>query len=231
MRHGLLCLFLVAGAPGCRRFTPPTDTVSLPIADRDWDEGAPPEGWCGETSIQMVALHFGAWVPQREAHRLGRAQTPDLWEADVAVALDALGLRWKRGPARDVKGTLDFTVASLRAGHPVILGLKFSESSGHPEWDVDHLVVAPGFSPRGLTLNTNLGGQRVATWDGLLSREGSAGFTLVNDTGATWAYAVEGFQDGRGERVEVRSRDGGVVTVRLRDGGEVSAADGQVQRF
>lgn len=61
---------------GCQCQKP--QTVLLPIADRQWEEGAPDEGWCGETSIQMVALHYGAWIPQPMINALGKPSHPDL---------------------------------------------------------------------------------------------------------------------------------------------------------
>jgi len=145
-KFGLLLLVTLCGYRS--GFRVPADEVRLPIADRPWDAAAPEEGWCGETSIQMAALHFGAWVPQAEANRLGRPKTPDLWEQDVPTALDALGLRYEVGPRKGPEALLTWTVGALRKGWPVILGVKLPPSE-HPDWDVDQLVLAVGFTPRG----------------------------------------------------------------------------------
>lgn len=213
MRRGW-ALGLALALSGCRDFSPPTDTVTLPIADRPWAEGAPPEGWCGEASIQMAALHFGAWVPQAEANRLGAPKTPDLWEHDVPTALTALGLEFERGPTTNVDALSAWTVKQVRAGFPVILGLKFVESR-HPEWDVDHLVLVSGFTPEGLRLNTNQGeGDVRVGWKALASPEGAGGYTLHNASGATWAFAVKGFSHAHGVRAEVL--DEATDTVRLK---------------
>lgn len=206
---------LVCTLAGCRDFAPPGDSVTLPIADRPWAPGAPPEGWCGEASIQMAALHFGTWVPQAEANRLGAPKTPDLWEHDVPTALTALGLEFERGPTRNVDALYGWTVKQLRAGHPVILGLKFVESR-HADWDVDHLVLVTGFTPDGLRLNTNQGeGDVRAGWKTLAAPEGVGGYTLHNATGATWAFAVKGSLHSRGVRAEVLSESADTVRLKL----------------
>ncbi len=202
---------------GCAAdFTPPTGELRLPIVDRQWDEGAPPEGWCGETSIQMAALHFGAWVPQAVANRLGHPTTPDLWEQDVTTALDALGLHYDPGPKKSPAKLLAWTVEALRAGHPVILGVKLSPSD-HPEWDVDHLVLAVGFSKEGLIINSNLeAGQVVAAWAGLQSPAGSSGMSLINAQAQTSGYAVRGFALQSAIRLEVMAQDEREVTLRAK---------------
>lgn len=205
----------------CRGFTPPDDAVTLPIADRPWAEGAPGEGWCGEASVQMAALHFGAWVPQAVANQLGAPKTPDLWEHDLPRVLRALELDFEQGPTRDVGALYAWVVKQLRAGFPVILGLKLVESE-HPAWEVDHLVLVVGFSPAGLVLNTNMeDGQVRVGWAALRGPQGAHGVTLRNANGALWAFAVKGFSRPSGVRAEVLRETAEVVTLRLfpaRDG-------------
>ena len=163
----------------------------------------------------MAALHFGTWVPQAEANRLGAPKTPDLWEHDVPTALTALGLEFERGPTKQVDALYGWTVKQLRAGHPVILGLKFVESS-HPGWDVDHLVLVTGFTPEGLQLATNQHeGDVRAGWKALASPQGVGGYTLRNDTGTTWAFAVKGSLETRGVRAEVLSESPDTVRLKL----------------
>jgi hypothetical protein len=199
----------------CRDFAPPSDTVTLPIADRPWAEGAPPEGWCGEASLQMAALHFGVWVPQAEANRLGAPKTPDLWEHDLPTALTALGFDFERGPTKHLDALSGWTVKQLRAGHPVILGLKFVETR-HPAWDVDHLVLVTGFTPDGLRLATNQHeGEVRAGWKALASPEGVRGYTLRNASGTTWAFAVKGSRHGGGVRAEVLGESAQMVRLKL----------------
>ena len=203
-------------------FTPPTDSVELSIRDRDWDTTAPPEGWCGETCIQMAGLYYGVWIPQRVANEKGKPKTPDLWEHDVPVAMSALGVRFQTAPKEaGAAALLDWTVKALREGKPVILGVKLLPTK-HPDWEVDHLVLAVGFSPEGLLLNTNLEGQQRVPWLGLLTKEGSRGFSLVNDKGTAWGFAVEGVTGARaGVRADVIYDLPEAVTLRFEsvDGG------------
>ncbi|MFT3713425.1 MAG: hypothetical protein QM817_37690 [Archangium sp.] len=195
MRTFLLCLGLSLSAcpkpPPPATFTAPTDSVELPIPDREWDEKAPPEGWCGETCIQMAALHYGAWVPQAAANKAGHPKTPDLWEQDLPVAMNALGMTFESAPREGTVRMLEWTVKSLRKGTPVIIGVKLVPSK-HPDWEVDHLVLAVGFSPEGLLVNSNLEGQQRLAWNALLTKEGSKQYSLVNDKGTTWGFAVTG---------------------------------------
>ncbi|MFO0599923.1 MAG: hypothetical protein U0228_31730 [Myxococcaceae bacterium] len=214
LRRLSFAVCIVAALAACPKppapaFTPPSDTVFIPIEDRQWDDEAPKEGWCGETSIQMAALHFGQWVPQAEANRLGHPKTPDLWEYDVPVAMDALGLRYETGPRdQGIAKFVEWVVASLRQGRPVIVGFK-NPPSTHPEWEVDHLVLAVGSSPAGLTVNTNMeDGQALLKWDGLFTADGSRSLSLVNRQGTTWGYAVKGFDERRQRgRVKVEGEE------------------------
>lgn len=190
-RLALLSLLLF----GCsHEFTPPADSTLLPIADRRWDPGAPPEGWCGEVSLQLAAGWYGAWVSQAKVNALGQPKTPDLWEHDVPTALRALRMRFERGPKSRAR-LLTWVVEQLRKERPVVLGLKLVPSQ-HPEWHVDHLVLAVGHSPEGLIVDTNVeDGQVTLAWAGLLRPEGSDGYSLVNPSGEVFGYSVHGFYE------------------------------------
>lgn len=188
----VVCL-LVAGCQCRKSFEPPMDTVLLPIPDRQWAEGAPDEGWCGETSIQMVALHYGAWVPQPMINALGKPAHVDLWEEDVPTALGALGLEYERARTTKLDEFFGWIVGEVRRGHPVIVGAKVFPSV-HPEWDVDHLMPVVGFSPRGLRVNTNQEpGQVELSWAALGAPEG---ISFVSPTKRLYGFAVSGFRNG-----------------------------------
>lgn len=196
----VLCLLGLAGCQCRKSFAPPADTVLLPIPDRQWAEGAPDEGWCGETSIQMVALHYGAWVPQPRINALGKPAHVDLWEEDVPTALSALGLEFERAQSPKLDAFLSWIVEEVRRGRPVIVGAKVFPSD-HPEWDVDHLMPVVGFSPRGLVFNSNEElGQVEVSWSALAGREG---ISFVSPTGKFYGYAVSGFRD-PGARMSLR---------------------------
>lgn len=213
----LLGLAVVASLAACRRsepaFTPPTDSVRLPIADRGWEPGAPPDGWCGEASIQMVGLHYGAWLPQPLVNAAGRSTHVDLWENDVPVALTKLGFTFERygGPRGDGRGSvqdfLTWLVSQARAGRPVIVGAKLFPSE-HPDWDVDHLMPVVGFTPQGLVFNSNLEeGQVTVPWAALTS---SSGVSFAGPSDRRYGFAVTG----RARPTQVRltdASDGGLT--------------------
>ncbi len=213
VRRFALSLLLLNGCT--RDFVAPTDTVLLPIADRQWDAAAPAEGWCGEASLQMAASHFGGWVPQQVANTLGQPKTPDLWEHDIPTALRALRMRFERGPSSKPARLLPWLVEALRRGHPVVLGLKLVPTT-NPQWHVDHLVLAVGFTPAGLTVNTNLeDGQVTLNWADLQRAEGSHGYSLLNQSGELFAFSVSGFYEPSPlpVRLDVAEEQPGAVTV------------------
>lgn len=226
IRVALLTLLLAAGCQ-CRKselaFQPPADSVLLPIPDRQWAEGAPDEGWCGETSIQMAALHYGAWVPQPVINSLGRPTHVDLWEEDVPTALEQLGLSYERSHAASRDEFVGWIITQVRLGHPVIVGAKIFPTD-HPDWDVDHLMPIVGFSPRGLVFNTNLEpGQEEVPWAAL---GGPQGISFAGPTGKFYGYAVSGL--GTGPRVTLRVLEESPEAVKLEV--QVSAREGLLQR-
>jgi len=184
-------------APTAHGFVPPSDSVQLPIADRPWAAQAPDEGWCGEASIQMVALHFGAWFPQEAINKAGKPKHPDLWEDEIPVALSELGLQYIQWipPQRDAGAPRDeflaWIVEGVRRGHPVIVGAKIFPTE-HPEWDVDHLMPVVGFSPERLVFNTNGRAKQLGLpYDALAKK---AGISFVSPSGRLWGFEVEGFR-------------------------------------
>lgn len=193
----LLVLSLLLAGCQCKRpeeSPPAPENVLLPIPDRQWAEGAPDKGWCGETSIQMVALHYGAWFPQPVINQLGRPTHPDLWEQDIPTALDAVGLRYVTATSSTREEFIEWIKSELRAGHPVIVGAKLFPTD-HPDWDVDHIMPIVGFSPHGFTFNTNLeAGQLEVPWAELGGTEN--GISFVSPTGKFYGYAVLGFEAG-----------------------------------
>ncbi|MGV3624844.1 MAG: hypothetical protein ACO1OB_28750 [Archangium sp.] len=212
MRAFVVTVILLSGCS--RGFSAPGDSVLLPIADRQWEPGAPPEGWCGETTIQLATGWYGAYVSQAKANALGQPKTPDLWEHDIPTALRALQLRFERGP-KSREALLSFVVEQLRAGRPVILGTKLVPTD-HPEWHVDHIVLAVGFTPKGLIIDTNFDeGQITVAWSGLLSAEGDQTYSLVNASGEVFGFAVSGFYEASPlpVRVTVVEQNGDQATI------------------
>ncbi len=200
MRLVLFFVLTLASSARAEPFKPPTDSLLLNIPDRPWAPGAPKEGWCAESSIQMVALHYGAWVPQQQINSLGKSTHVDLWEEDIPTALDKLGLTFERAHAKTRDEFFRWIVAQLREGNPVIVGAKLFPTD-EPTWDVDHLMPVVGYSPKGLTFNTNMEwGQREISWAALGGRQG---ISFISPTGKFYGFAVKGFRL-RGGRVTLR---------------------------
>lgn len=141
------------------RETPDADpaddaTVALPIPPRRHASEAPPEGWCGETAIQEALLYVGVWAPQRLIHRAGRPVHPDLYSNEIPIALAALGVQQSAYAGGEPYGR--FVRRALDEGDPVIAGVKILPTA-HPSWGLDHFVLAIGYGPRGLLVDTTWG--------------------------------------------------------------------------
>jgi hypothetical protein len=237
-----------AALTDCQQFTAPSDALRLPIADRQWAPGAPPQGWCGETSIQMAALHFGAWLPQRLINARAKPAHVDVWETEMGRAMTAVGVRFERWPGgRSDSALLTWIVAQLRLGHPVIVAVKLLPDQ-HPDQEFDHLMLAVGFTPTALVFNTNLEqGQAPVPYAAMLAKQGVA----LTSHAQQDAWAVTGLEhaSGVGLRVVEESPqtvglavtstatvlqqddlDGAAVTVHL-DGGLLRLPAGTAARF
>ncbi len=134
--------------------------VNLHIPDRDEDDNAPDEGWCGETCIQMALEYYGKRVSQKAINKAGHPAQPDLWEDDVPVALDALGVKYNLWDADnpDLEAFIAWVKSQLEAGYPAVVGVKIYPDE-QPDWYVDHFVLAVGCGSQGLLVNTNNAGE------------------------------------------------------------------------
>lgn len=131
-------------------------SVLLPIPDRPEDSGAPPEGWCGETSIQMGMAYFNVEIPQKEIYAAGNPAHPELYADDIDLALNTLGVEYVSWDENNhnLAEFIEWIKANLAKGYPVFCGLKLYPTK-HPEWLLDHFVLAVGYNGRGLFINTN----------------------------------------------------------------------------
>lgn len=134
----------VANAPIPSR--PAVRTTLLAIPPRQqWDENG---GYCGETSIQSVALSFGTYASQ---YRIRAFINPDqqaqlLIGVNEQIALRALRLtfdQWNfNQPTPQAKNYLAWVKQKIQAGAPVI-GTLYIRGMADP--DYDHIVAMIGF--------------------------------------------------------------------------------------
>jgi hypothetical protein len=139
---------------------PPPALAALPIPPRAHAPEAPPEGWCGETAIQEGLLSLGVWAPQRLINKAGKPVHPDLYSSDLPVALADLGVRTSSyGGGRGFDAFARWVGKAIDEGDPVIAGVKILPTA-HPEWGLDHFVLAVGHGENGLLVNTTWGSRR-----------------------------------------------------------------------
>jgi hypothetical protein len=133
--------------------------VLLDIPDRAWDPTRPDlsVGWCAEACIQMALAYYGVDVSQFEINQAGNPDHPDLYAYEIDTALEALAIEYavwdSENPSLDA--FIRWIKAHLLAGHPVLCGVKIYPDE-HPDWALDHFVLAVGFNQEGLILNTQL---------------------------------------------------------------------------
>jgi hypothetical protein len=182
-------------------------TATLGIAARDQDPERPPEGWCGETAIQEAMLYHGVYFPQKLINAAGRPRHPDLYSDDVPVALKNLRMEvtvWPAGNGRPgLDGFLGWVRGRIDAGVPVLCGVKINPTR-HPEWGLDHFVLAVGRSGDSVLFNTTWGNRVMRTGEQLRSTT-EKGFAFENRYRSYYGLAISG-PSGRGE---------GAVPVRL----------------
>jgi len=168
--------------------------ATLNIPPRNHAPERPPEGWCGETAIQEAMLFHGAYYPQRQINAAGHPRHPDLYSGDVPVALTNLGMEIDTLRDGDRRPDLDAFLARLRkqldAGVPVLCGVKINPTR-HPEWSLDHFVLAVGHTRDSITFNTTWG-HRVTRTDKQLRSTREKGFGFENRYRSYYGIAVSG---------------------------------------
>lgn len=196
-----------------------TKYIRLAIEDRPHAPERPREGWCGEVSIQMACLFRGAFIPQSELNRIGKASHPDLYAYEIAPLLDAIGIEhfsfstfkphivtcavqslW-RPKGYQANNFIEWQRLNLLIGRrPIISGVVSSPGMAPPIWPLDHFVLTVGYedhpaSGDSLVYNPNWEEgsrtQAVAT----LTRPG-IGFTFVNPLNYYFGEAVGEFKFG-----------------------------------
>ena len=170
---------------------PQAKAILLEIADTGQEPRRPESGWCGEAAIQMALAYYGGYASQQAINRAGKPVHPDLYEEDIPRALTNVGLESSAWNGDGLEAFLKWIRSQLAAGHPVLLGVKIYPDT-HPEWAVDHFVLAVGCTSDALTYNTTWGWAETRTFAHLSTKE--KGLSFVNRSGAYFGYAITGMK-------------------------------------
>ncbi len=150
----LVLLCLLWALSGCAHLAPAVGDTDpgpqgciLAIPPRlQWDQNL---GYCGEASIQALAMYYGSYISQYQARAMVRPdQRQDvLIGTNETIVLDNLRLtyqQWdrRRQPVPQFKAYLAWIKQQLAAGHPVIATV-FYPGGEFP--DYDHIVPVIGF--------------------------------------------------------------------------------------
>jgi hypothetical protein len=165
--------------------------VSLDIADTGQEQRRPEGGWCGEAAIQMALSYYGAYASQKTINRAGKPQHPDLYAREIPRAMRNMGLEYSPWKGDGLKPFLKWIRSQLAEGHPVLLGVKIYPTA-HPEWELDHFVLAVGCRGEALTLNTTWGRQETKTFARLSTQD--KGLSFANRYDRYFGYAITGMK-------------------------------------
>jgi hypothetical protein len=165
--------------------------ISLEIPDTGQERRRPESGWCGEAAIQMALSYYGAYASQQAINRAGKPEHPDLYAAEIPRAMKNIGLDYSAWKGDGLGAFLKWIRGQLADGHPVLLGVKIYPTA-HPDWALDHFVLAVGSTEDGLTFNTTWGRQETITFARLTTQE--KGLSFANRDGTYFGYAITGMK-------------------------------------
>jgi len=207
----------LAAPPGSARGPDGQREVNLDIPDTGQDQKVPRGGWCGEAAIQMAGFQYGAYIPQKTINQAGNPRHPDLYAGELGRALTGVGLAYEPWDQRDVKDDvlaafLRWVRTHLAGGHPVLVGAKINPTQ-HPEWALDHFMLAVGAKAQSFVFNTTWKKQEEITLEQLSSM--NKGLSFENTHKLYFALAVTGRKPNRGLPVRLaikREKDDAPVT-------------------
>ena len=102
-----------------------------------------------------------------------------------------LGLEFKAWQGDGLPAFLRWVQAELAGGHAVLLGVKIYPTA-HPEWGLDHFVLAVGCTQESLTYNTTWRKQEARSLALLSSWE--KGLSIANRSGRYYGLAITGIK-------------------------------------
>ncbi len=140
----------------------------------------------------MAALYHGKFISQHEINKAGFPEHPDLYSNDIPRALDNLSMSYKSWDRNDqnIEGYINWIKKQLALGRPVICGMKIYPDE-HPDWSLDHFVLATGYTADTILINTNIFGRINFSLDQLKS--GNDGYTFGNKYNRYFACSILGF--------------------------------------
>lgn len=181
-------------------------TVALNIPAREqWPNGG---GYCGETSIQSIALFYGAWISQAVVRDVAGGEV--LLGVNDAKALDALHFAHasfsSTASQPQYQGFMQWMKGELALGVPCIYGVYLTDGTNDP--DYDHIMPATGveflslatYDPNDrLTFNDNFGDRLTRDFGTLSGTRASCAFSSTQGgcvpLGVDFGIAVTGIVD------------------------------------
>lgn len=190
-------MFFVAALAGYGGDSNGDDSVNLGIPDRAWDQTRPDSsvGWCAEASIQMAMAYYGKEVSQHTINRAGNPDHEDLYVYDIDEALKTLGVsyaEWNESDP-DVSHFIVWIIDQVGQGYPVLCGIKIYPDE-HPDWYLDHFVIAVGFDHENLLVNTQIdfdGQQRISH---LQLSSTNEGYSFANSQKHYFGRSIKGIR-------------------------------------
>ena len=178
-----------------------TDRVNLNIRDRWWDPvNTPDEGWCGEASIQMAIGYYRTEV-SHVASTMRTTQLSPISPTDHGRGAEhARRILHEVGRVQSERGWyfILWIQDGFVLGLPGSCGMKLYPDE-HPQWYVDHFVLAVGFDEDGLILNTQLDcdGQSNISYEELASTrlaEQNYGYAFADKQNRYFGRIITGVQ-------------------------------------
>lgn len=195
-RYTLMLAIIALAVPtllgGCAAKAKPSCHLDIPDRKSAPDRPDSSVGWCGEACIQMAALYYGKHISQHEINRAGAPKHPDLYSNDIPKALGNLSMRYRAWDEanQDIDSYIQWIKKQISLGRPVLCGMKIYPDK-HPNWSLDHFVLATGYDRDSVLINTNIFGRVHFPLDQLKSMD--SGYTFENKYKKYFAYSIIGF--------------------------------------
>jgi hypothetical protein len=149
-----------------------------------WDNA---DGYCGETSIQSIALYYGTWVSQQLARTLagGTEVLIGTNSPQVLTALSFTFTQWDNSVAQpQFQGFMVWLKSNLALGYPAYFGAYLTDGNNDP--DYDHIMPATGIAYANLSAYDPAD---VLTWNDDFGDQIQRPASALSATRATCAYS------------------------------------------